>query len=144
VSCKSPDYHGRISCIASYVRGRCASCLPVVHSNGDIEIVLLRDGCRYSQHVGGFHGRLPHMYVVDVLCVCVYCVMLCIYCFVCVAGALLPFRNATKIFQAIFHFEKNISCIKILINLRTYSTYNENIASFNVLHKPFIRIYQLF
>jgi hypothetical protein len=29
------------------------------------------------------------------------------------------------------------------INLRTYITYNENIDSFNVLHKPFIRIYQL-
>jgi hypothetical protein len=41
-------------------------------------------------------------------------------------------------------FQKKISYLKILINLRTYITYNENIASFNVLHKPFIRIYQLF
>jgi hypothetical protein len=30
------------------------------------------------------------------------------------------------------------------INLRTYITHNENIASCNVLHQPFIRIYQLF
>jgi hypothetical protein len=41
-------------------------------------------------------------------------------------------------------FKKKMSYFKILINLRTYITYNENIASFNVLHKPFIRIYQLF
>jgi hypothetical protein len=48
--------------------------------------------------------------------------------------------------QHIFTNLKKISYFKILvlINLRTYITYNENIASFNVLHKPFIRIYQLF
>jgi hypothetical protein len=33
---------------------------------------------------------------------------------------------------------------KILIDLRAYITCNENIASSNVLHKPFIRIDQLF
>jgi hypothetical protein len=55
--------------------------------------------------------------------------------------ALLPYRNATNIFLQI---SKRFSYFKILINLRTYITYNENIASFNVLHKPFIRIYQLF
>jgi hypothetical protein len=42
------------------------------------------------------------------------------------------------------HISKKFSYFKILINLRTYITYNENIASFNVLHKAFIRIYQLF
>jgi hypothetical protein len=41
-------------------------------------------------------------------------------------------------------FQKNVSYLKILTNLRTYITYNENIASFNVLHKPFIRIDELF
>jgi hypothetical protein len=41
-------------------------------------------------------------------------------------------------------FQKIFSYFKILINLSTYITYNENIASFIVLHKPFIRIYQLF
>jgi hypothetical protein len=30
------------------------------------------------------------------------------------------------------------------ISLRTYIAYNENIASFNVLHKIVIRIYKLF
>jgi hypothetical protein len=55
--------------------------------------------------------------------------------------ALLPYRNATNIFLQI---SKKNSYFEILINLRTYITYNENIASFNVLHKPFIRIYQLF
>jgi hypothetical protein len=55
--------------------------------------------------------------------------------------ALLPYRNATNIFLQI---SKKFSYFKILINLRTYITYNENITSFNVLHKPFIRIYQLF
>jgi hypothetical protein len=54
---------------------------------------------------------------------------------------LLPFRNATNIFLQI---SKKFSYFKILINLRTYVIYNGNIASFNVLHKPFIRIYQLF
>jgi hypothetical protein len=58
-----------------------------------------------------------------------------------VEEALLLYRNATKIFLQI---SKNCSNFKILINLRTYITYNENIASFNVLHKPFIMIYQLF
>jgi hypothetical protein len=58
-----------------------------------------------------------------------------------VVEALLPYRNATNIFLQI---SKNVSYFKILINLRTYITYNEDIASFNVLHKPFIRIYQLF
>jgi hypothetical protein len=55
-----------------------------------------------------------------------------------VVEALLPYRNATNIFLQI---SKKFSYFKILINLRTYITYNENIASFNVLHKPFIRIY---
>jgi hypothetical protein len=41
-------------------------------------------------------------------------------------------------------FQKTFSYFKILINLGTYITYNENIAGFNVLHKQFIRIYQLF
>jgi hypothetical protein len=41
-------------------------------------------------------------------------------------------KNETKIFLPIFDLEK------ILINLRTYIAYNENIASFNVLHKIFI------
>jgi hypothetical protein len=58
-----------------------------------------------------------------------------------VVEALLPYRNATNIFLQI---AKNVSYFKILINLRTYITYNENIASFNVLHRPFIRIYKLF
>jgi hypothetical protein len=57
-----------------------------------------------------------------------------------VVEALLPYRNATNIFMQI---SKKISYFKILINLRTY-TYNENIDNFNVLHKPLIRIYQLF
>jgi hypothetical protein len=55
--------------------------------------------------------------------------------------ALLPYRNATNIFLQI---SEKISYFKILINLRTYLTYIENIASFNVLHRPFIRIYELF
>jgi hypothetical protein len=55
--------------------------------------------------------------------------------------ALLPYRNATNIFLQI---SKKFSYLKILINLRTYITCNENIASFNVLHKPFIKVYQLF
>jgi hypothetical protein len=38
--------------------------------------------------------------------------------------ALLPYRNATNIFLQI---SKNVSYFKILINLRTYITYNENI-----------------
>jgi hypothetical protein len=42
--------------------------------------------------------------------------------------ALLPYRNATNIFPQI---SKKISYL--LINLRTYITYNENIVSFNVL-----------
>jgi hypothetical protein len=54
-----------------------------------------------------------------------------------VGETLLPYRNATNIFLQI---SKKISYFKILINLRTYITYNENIASFNVLHKSFIRI----
>jgi hypothetical protein len=58
-----------------------------------------------------------------------------------VVEALLPYRNATNIYLQI---KKKNSYFKILINLRTYITYNENIASFNVLHKPFIRIYELF
>jgi hypothetical protein len=58
-----------------------------------------------------------------------------------VGEALLPYRNATNIFLQI---PKKFSYFKILINLRTCITYNENIASLNVLHKPFIRIYQLF
>jgi hypothetical protein len=58
-----------------------------------------------------------------------------------VGEALLLYRNATNIFLQI---SKKCSYFRILINLRTYITYNENIASFNVLHKPFIRIYQLF
>jgi hypothetical protein len=58
-----------------------------------------------------------------------------------VAEALLPYRIATNIFLQI---SKKVSYFKILINLRTYITYNENIDSFNVLHKPFIRIDQLF
>jgi hypothetical protein len=52
-----------------------------------------------------------------------------------VGEALLPYRNAINIFLKI---SKKISYFKILINLRTY------IASFNVLHKPFIRIYVIF
>jgi hypothetical protein len=59
-------------------------------------------------------------------------------------ASLLHYRNATKIFPPIFYFKKIFHTSKILINLRTYITYNENIASFNVLNKPFIRIYQLF
>jgi hypothetical protein len=58
-----------------------------------------------------------------------------------VGEALLPYRNATNIFLQI---SKKCSYFKILINLRTYITYNENISSFNVLHELFIRIYQLF
>jgi hypothetical protein len=58
-----------------------------------------------------------------------------------VVEALLPYRNATNIFLQI---SKNVSYFKILINLRTYITYNKNIASFNVLHKLFMRIYELF
>jgi hypothetical protein len=56
--------------------------------------------------------------------------------------SLLPYKNATTIFLPVFDFEKIY--IKILVDLRIYTTYNENIASFNVLHKPFMRIYQLF
>jgi hypothetical protein len=58
-----------------------------------------------------------------------------------VGEALLPYGNATNIFLQI---SRNFSYFKILINLRTYITYNENNASFNVLHKQFIRKYQLF
>jgi hypothetical protein len=58
-------------------------------------------------------------------------------------ASLLPYRNSTKNISANIQFRKNISYFKILIILRTYITYNENIASFNVLHKPFIRICQL-
>jgi hypothetical protein len=60
-----------------------------------------------------------------------------------VVEALLPYRNATNIFLQI---SNNFSYFKILINPRIYKyiTYNKNIARFNVLHKPFIRIYQLF
>jgi hypothetical protein len=58
-----------------------------------------------------------------------------------VVEALLPYRNATNIFLQI---SKKFSYFKILINVRTYITYNENIASFNMLQKPFIRIYKLF
>jgi hypothetical protein len=58
-----------------------------------------------------------------------------------VGEALLPCRNATNIFLQI---SKKFSYFKILINLRTYITYNENIVSFNVLHKPFSKISQLF
>jgi hypothetical protein len=50
-----------------------------------------------------------------------------------VVEALLPYRNATNIFLQI---SKKCSYFKILINLRTYITYNENIASLNVLYKP--------
>jgi hypothetical protein len=57
--------------------------------------------------------------------------------------ALLPYRNATNI-RISANLKKNVPYFKILINLRTYITYKENIASFNVLHKPFIRIDQLF
>jgi hypothetical protein len=46
--------------------------------------------------------------------------------------------------SANFRFRKNISYFQILINPRPYITHNENIASFNVLHKPFIRIYVIF
>jgi hypothetical protein len=54
-----------------------------------------------------------------------------------VVEALLPYRNATKIFLLI-----SKKCFILQnINLRTYI---ENIASFNVLHKPFIRIDELF
>jgi hypothetical protein len=42
-----------------------------------------------------------------------------------VVEALLPYRNATNIFL-------QISNLKILLNLSTDITYNENIASFNV------------
>jgi hypothetical protein len=48
------------------------------------------------------------------------------------------------IYKYFCKFQKNVLYFKILINLRTYITYNENIASFNVLHKRFIRIDQLF
>jgi hypothetical protein len=41
--------------------------------------------------------------------------------------ALLPYRNATNIFVPIFDFEKKMSYFKILTNLRTYITHNENI-----------------
>jgi hypothetical protein len=58
-----------------------------------------------------------------------------------VGEALPPYRNATDIFLQI---SKNCSYFKILINLRTCITYNENTASFNVLHKQFIKIYKLF
>jgi hypothetical protein len=50
-----------------------------------------------------------------------------------VVEALLPYRNATNIFLQI---SKKFSYFKILIKLRTYITYNENNANFNVLHKP--------
>jgi hypothetical protein len=49
-----------------------------------------------------------------------------------VVEAMLPYRNATNIFLQI---SKHFSYFKLLINLRTYITY---------IHKPFIRIYQLF
>jgi hypothetical protein len=49
-----------------------------------------------------------------------------------VVETLLPYRNATKTFLPIFDLEK------ILISLRTYITYNENIASFNVLNMSVI------
>jgi hypothetical protein len=52
--------------------------------------------------------------------------------------ALLPYRNATCA-----NFKK-IFILQNINYLRTYITYNENISGFNVLHKPFIRIYQLF
>jgi hypothetical protein len=55
--------------------------------------------------------------------------------------ALLPYRNPTNIFMQI---SKKVSYFKILIHLRTCITCNGNIASFDVLHKPFIRIGQLF
>jgi hypothetical protein len=58
-----------------------------------------------------------------------------------VVEALLAYKNATTYFRK---FKKKSSYFKILINLRTYITYNENIASFKVLHKAFIRVYQLF
>jgi hypothetical protein len=58
-----------------------------------------------------------------------------------VVEASLPYTNATNIFLQI---SKNISYFKILINLRTYITYIENIASFNVLHKPVFRIDVIF
>jgi hypothetical protein len=58
-----------------------------------------------------------------------------------VVEALLPYRNSTNI---LLQISNKFSYFKILINLRTYITYNENIASFNVLHKPFIRICKLF
>jgi hypothetical protein len=57
-----------------------------------------------------------------------------------VAEALVPYNQNIS---SNFRFRKNISYFKRLLSLRTYITYNENIASFNVLHKPFIMLHQL-
>jgi hypothetical protein len=56
-------------------------------------------------------------------------------------GSIASLQKCNKHISANF---KKMFMLKKLINLRTYITCNENIASFNVLHKPFIRIYQLF
>jgi hypothetical protein len=55
-----------------------------------------------------------------------------------VVEALLPHRNATETFLSIFLSRKNIPYFKILINVRTYNTYNENIVSFNALNMSVI------
>jgi hypothetical protein len=57
-----------------------------------------------------------------------------------VVEALLPYRNTTNIFLQI---SKKISYFKILINLRTYITYNENIASL-MYYIDHLSGYQLF
>jgi hypothetical protein len=54
-------------------------------------------------------------------------------------ASLLPYRKATKIFLPI-SILKEYFILQIVISLRTYITYSENIASFNVLHRPFIRM----
>jgi hypothetical protein len=48
--------------------------------------------------------------------------------------ALLSYRNSTKTFLPILNLEKKYFILQILINLRIYITYNENIASFNVFN----------
>jgi hypothetical protein len=50
-----------------------------------------------------------------------------------------PIEMQTKHFCQ-FSISKNISYFKTIINLRTYITYNENIATFNVFNMPVIVI----
>jgi hypothetical protein len=55
-----------------------------------------------------------------------------------VVKALLPYQPKQPKCFASFRSRKNISYFKILINLRTYITYNENIANFNVFNMSVI------